>query len=130
MPPRTMISARMVCLSGQTVIVACVVCFMSGRAAIVACRGKGMDPTDKMEIRPRSRPGQTGLARRCELASIGVMCGQTNFIEYIQEVMAHVQVPQDGMDGNDGSDMDWWNGDDQASLRIRVVTVAMYGQKT
>ena len=34
------------------------------------------------------------------------------------------------MDGYGGSDMDWWNGDDQASLRIRVVTVAMYGQKT
>ena len=78
MPARTMISARMVCLSGQTVIVACIVCFMSGRAAIVACRDKGMDPTDKMEIRPRSRPEQTGLARRRELASIGVMCGQTN----------------------------------------------------
>ena len=44
--------------------------------------------------------------------------------------MAHFQVPQDGMDGYGGSDMDWWKGDDQASLRIRVGTVAMYGQKT
>eukprot|EP00439_Symbiodinium_sp_Y106_P036419 s3734_g4.t1 len=39
-------------------------------------------------------------------------------------------LKRDGMDGYGGSDMDWWKGDDQASLRIRVVTVAMYGQKT